>query len=79
MESHAETLSWRGRSIKHNWRKGMVQAMDADEYIEARVASAVNAVTINLHAQRRDAIFLKNQDRAFKHHPYHRLFFRDRF
>ena len=31
------------------------------------------------HAKRRDAIFLKNQDKAFKHHHYHHLFFRDRF
>ena len=31
------------------------------------------------HAQRRDATFLKNQDKAFKHHHYHHLFFRDRF
>ena len=27
----------------------------------------------------RDEIFLKNQDRAFKHHQYHHLFFCDRF
>ena len=31
------------------------------------------------HAKRRDGIFLKNQDRAFKHHQYHHLFFCDRF
>ena len=30
-------------------------------------------------AKRRDAIFLKNQDEAFKHNHYHHLFFRDRF
>ena len=50
-----------------------------DNLCEFTSKTAKNQGKWRKHVERRDAIFLKNQDRAFKHHHYHHLLFRDRF